>query len=155
MAVANSVYKRSHQCDIFIEPEFHRFGLISMKDATEIFEIRYKTALGQKEKLIALVKLNNTTFNFDNICNSVTLNYSANKFIFQRYGECSGNIIFSKVQKITSFTIGDGSPNNPIINPFIISGHFNFTINGTNNYKVEDGSFDMVLQWETNLMITQ
>lgn len=96
----------------------------------------------------SLLELNNTTFNFDNICSSVTLNYSANTFSFQRYAECSGNIIFSKVQKITSFTIGDGSPNNPIINPFIISGHFNFTINGTNNYKVEDGSFDMVVQWK-------
>ena len=55
MAVANSVYMKSNQCDIFIEPELDRFGLINLKDAAEIFEIGYKTSLEQKEKLITLV----------------------------------------------------------------------------------------------------
>ena len=55
LAVANSVYMKSNQCDIFIEPELDRFGLINLKDAAEIFEIGYKTSLEQKEKLITLV----------------------------------------------------------------------------------------------------
>jgi hypothetical protein len=103
----------------------------------------------------SLFKLNNTTFNFDNIRSYVTLTYSYNTFSFQKYGDCFGNITFNKVQKSTLLTFGDGSPNNPIINPFIISGHFNFTINGTSNYEVKDGRFDMVTQWETNLIIKQ
>ena len=103
----------------------------------------------------SLFKLNNATFNFDNVSNYVTLTYSYNTFSFQKDGICLGNITINKVQKNTSLTIGDGSPNNPIINPFIVSGHFNFTINGINNCEVKDGRFDMVTQWKTNLIITQ
>ena len=103
----------------------------------------------------SLFKLNNTLFNFDNISRYVTLTYSYNTFSFKKYGECFGSIIFNTVQKNTHLTLGDGSPNNPIVNPFIVSGHFNFTINGTNNYEVKDGRFDMLTQWKTNLIITQ
>lgn len=55
MAVANSVYSKVHQCDIFIEPALDRFGLINMKGAGEIFDIGYKTALKQKDKLLELI----------------------------------------------------------------------------------------------------
>jgi NTE family protein len=57
MAIANSVYSKAHQCDIFIEPELDRFGLINMKGAAEIFEIGYKAALEQKDKLIKLLAI--------------------------------------------------------------------------------------------------
>jgi hypothetical protein len=85
--------------------------------------------------------------------NYVALTYSYD-FSFVKNRESFGSIIFNKVQKNSSFTIGDGSPNNPIINPFIVSGHFNFSINGTSNYDIKDGRFDMVTQWKTNF-ITQ
>jgi hypothetical protein len=55
MAIANSVYSKVHQCDIFIEPDLDRFGLINMKVAGEIFEIGYNTALKAKDKLLALI----------------------------------------------------------------------------------------------------
>ena len=55
MAIANSVYTKAHQCDIFIEPKLDRFGLINMKDAGAIFEIGYKTALQEKDKLLELI----------------------------------------------------------------------------------------------------
>ncbi|HUZ58377.1 MAG TPA: hypothetical protein VMU83_06310 [Hanamia sp.] len=103
----------------------------------------------------SLFKLNGKTFNLDGNNNYVALTYSYNDFSFLKNRESFGSIIFNKVQKNSSFTIGDGSPNNPIINPFIVSGHFNFTINGTSNYNINDGRFDMVAQWETNLVIAQ
>lgn len=55
MAIANSVYTKSHQCDLFIEPVLDRFGLINMRNAAEIFEIGYKIALDQKDKLLRLL----------------------------------------------------------------------------------------------------
>ena len=55
MAIANSVYSKVHQCDIFIEPDLDRFGLINMKVAGEIFEIGYNTALKAKDKLLELI----------------------------------------------------------------------------------------------------
>ncbi|OIQ74268.1 hypothetical protein GALL_440850 [mine drainage metagenome] len=103
----------------------------------------------------SLFKLNNKTFNLDGNNNYVTLTYSYDNFRFLKNKESLGNIVFKKVQKNSSFTIGDGSPNNPIINPFIVSGLFNFTINGTSNYDIKDGRFDMVAQWKTNLIIIQ
>jgi hypothetical protein len=103
----------------------------------------------------SVFKLNGKTFNLDGNKNYAAITYSYNDFTFQKNAESFGNITFNKVQKNSSFTIGDGSPNNPIINPFIISGHFNFTIDGTSNYNIKDGRFDMVVQWKTNLAITQ
>lgn len=102
----------------------------------------------------SLSKLNDSAFNFDNISSYVTLNYAYNTFSLQRYGMCYGNITFNKVKGNRSFTIGEGSPNNPIIHPFILSGHFNFTINGIKNYELTDGRFDMVAQWKANLLIS-
>ncbi len=54
IAVANSVYAKASQCDIFLEPPLERFGLINMKDAEEIFEIGYQTTLKEKDKLLQL-----------------------------------------------------------------------------------------------------
>lgn len=55
IAIANSVYSKVHLCDIFIEPDLDRFGLIKMENAVEIFEIGYEKALKEKDKLIELL----------------------------------------------------------------------------------------------------
>lgn len=55
IAIANSVYSKAHQCDIFIEPSLDRFGLINMKDAVDIFEIGYRAALKEKNKFLELL----------------------------------------------------------------------------------------------------
>jgi hypothetical protein len=103
----------------------------------------------------SLFKLNDKTFILGGNSNYAAVTYSYNNYSFLKNGKSFGSIIFNRVQKNSSITIGDGSANNPIINPFIISGHFNFTINGTGNYEIKDGRFDMVTQWKTNLVITQ
>jgi hypothetical protein len=103
----------------------------------------------------SLSKLNGKTFVLDGDNQYSTLTYSYDNFNFRKEGESFGKIVFNKVQKVTWFTIGDGSLNNPIINPFIISGHFSFSISGTSNYNISDGRFDMVSQWKTNLFISQ
>src|SRR6185437_6005417 len=98
-------------------------------------------------------KLNGQTFNFDGINNYVRLTYSYDNFSFQKAGSSSGSITFNKVQKDKSITFGNGTPDNPTIYRFILSGHFNFSINGISNYNIKDGRFDMVTQWKTNLGI--
>lgn len=55
IAVANSVYNKVNQCDIFIEPPLDKFGLINMKHAAEIFDIGYRNALKYKKQLAGLV----------------------------------------------------------------------------------------------------
>jgi hypothetical protein len=102
----------------------------------------------------SLMKLNGKTFNLDGITNYVTLTYS-NDFSFRKAGNSSGSITFNKVQKDRSITFGSGTPDNPTIYRFILSGHFDFTINGPNNYNIKEGRFDMVTQWKTNLAIEQ
>lgn len=100
----------------------------------------------------SIMKLNGRTFNLDGVNNYVT--YSEDNFNFQKMGSSSGSITFNKVQQDKSITFGSGTPDNPTIYRFIVSGHFDFTINGTNDYNVKDGRFDMVTQWKTNLGIT-
>ncbi len=103
----------------------------------------------------SLLKLNGRTFNLDGINNYVTLTYSYDNFRFQKAGNSSGSITFNKVQKDESITFGNGTPDNPRIYRFILSGHFDFTINRLNNYNIKEGRFDMVTQWKTNLGIEQ
>jgi hypothetical protein len=103
----------------------------------------------------SLMKLNDRTFNLDGINNYVTLAYSNTSFSFQKAGNSSGSITFNKVQKDKSITFGSGTPDNPTIYRFILSGHFDFTINGLNNYNIKEGRFDMATLWKTNLNIEQ
>ncbi len=56
MAVASNVYLRARQCDLLLEPGMDDFGLFDMKNADMIFEIGYKHALKQKDKIAELVK---------------------------------------------------------------------------------------------------
>ena len=103
----------------------------------------------------SLLKLNGKTFDVGDNHNYVTLAYADDHFNFLKKGASIGNIVFIKAGRVAGITIGDGSPGNPVIYPFIVSGHFDFMISGTNSYHVKDGRFDMVAQWKTNLVITQ
>lgn len=135
----------------------HSYNSISFVDTLPSIPLNFFVVIkGLKiENQDSLLKLNNKTFNIDGNKNYIAFTYSYNNFSFQKNSESLGSIIFNKVQKISSITIGNGTSNNPIINPFIVSGHFNFTINGANKYNIRDGRFDMVTQWRTNLVITQ
>ena len=55
LSIANSVYTKAHQCDVFIEPALARYGLFGMRALVEIFEIGYETALKEKNKLLDLL----------------------------------------------------------------------------------------------------
>lgn len=135
----------------------HSYNSISIVDTLPSIPLNFFVVIkGLKiENQDSLLKLNNKTFNIDGNKNYIAFTYSYNNFSFQKNSESLGSIIFNKVQKISSITIGNGTTNNPIITPFIVSGHFNFTISGANKYNIRDGRFDMVTQWRTNLVITQ
>jgi len=124
----------------------HSYNLINFVDTLPSIPLNFFVVIkGLKiENQDSLFKLNGKTFNLDGNNNYVALTYSYDNFSFIKSGQSFGNIIFNKVQKNSSVTFGDGSTNNPIINPFIISGDFNFTINGINSYNIKDGRFDMV-----------
>jgi NTE family protein len=54
MSIANSVYSRGQHCDLFIEPELFDFGMFDTKNADTIFEIGYRHAMKEKEKILML-----------------------------------------------------------------------------------------------------
>ncbi len=54
MSIANSVYSRGQHCDLFMEPELFNFGMFDTKNADTIFEIGYRHAMKEKEKILAL-----------------------------------------------------------------------------------------------------
>jgi NTE family protein len=51
MAIASNVYLRTRQCDLLLEPGMDDFGLFDMKNVDTIFEIGFKHALKQKNKI--------------------------------------------------------------------------------------------------------
>ena len=51
LAIANSVYSKVNKCDVFIEAPLHAFDMFDVKQADNIFEIGYKTALQHKSEL--------------------------------------------------------------------------------------------------------
>lgn len=51
LAIANSVYSKMNKCDVFIEAPLHAFDMFDVKQADNIFEIGYKTALQHKPEL--------------------------------------------------------------------------------------------------------
>lgn len=55
MAMGNSVYTKSQQCDLFIEPHLEGFGLFRTKNIDRTVEIGYRAALQQKDKLSRLI----------------------------------------------------------------------------------------------------
>lgn len=56
MSIANSVYLKVHDCDLFIEPHLYGFGMFDTKRADQIFEAGYQTALKEKNKIMELME---------------------------------------------------------------------------------------------------
>lgn len=56
MSIANTVYSKVHQCDIFIEPSLSGFGMFDTKKADKIFELGYQAAMEKKDQIVALWK---------------------------------------------------------------------------------------------------
>lgn len=54
MSIANTVYSKIHQCDLFIESPLCGFGMFDTKKADMIFEIGYEASIKEKEKLLEL-----------------------------------------------------------------------------------------------------
>lgn len=57
LAIANSVYSKANKCDVFIEVPLHGFDVYDVKQADKIFELGYRTALAEKEKLKSLLTI--------------------------------------------------------------------------------------------------
>ena len=55
MSIANSVYSKVDDCDLFIEPHLYRFGMFDTKRADEIFEVGYQAAILEKDNLLRLL----------------------------------------------------------------------------------------------------
>ncbi len=97
----------------------------------------------------SLLKLNNKTFQLDSINNYAVIS----KFFPNNYGrKGKGSFTITRVQK-GNREYGDGSPNNPAIYRFVISGRFNFQTYDDRLYNVKDGRFDMEVYWKSNLSI--
>lgn len=101
----------------------------------------------------SLLNITGKTFYLDGINNYGAFTYSNDNFSFKKLGRSTGYITFDKVQKDNSIVFGNGTQDNPFIYRFIVSGHFNFTVNGLSEYRIEKGRFDMVTKWKTNLNI--
>jgi NTE family protein len=52
LAIARSVYSKVHKCHVFIEASLHDFDMYGVKQADQIFEIGYETALKHKDELL-------------------------------------------------------------------------------------------------------
>jgi hypothetical protein len=69
---------------------------------------------------------------------------------YNKIGKAVGNITFGKVSIISNITYGDGSPNNPIIHPYIVAGHLDMNISTTANYVLTKGRFDVSILRSNN-----
>ncbi|MBN8835628.1 MAG: hypothetical protein J0I09_00060 [Sphingobacteriia bacterium] len=97
----------------------------------------------------SLLKLNNRTFQLDSINNYASIS----KFFPNDYGhKGKGTFTVTRVQKGNQ-EYGAGTPSNPAIYKFIISGRFNFQTYDDRLYDVKDGRFDMEVYWQSNLSI--
>lgn len=54
LAISNSVYSKTHKCDIFMEVPLHKFDMYDVSEADKIFEIGYQTAAAYRDKLISI-----------------------------------------------------------------------------------------------------
>ena len=102
------------------------------------------------EKEDSLIKLENKTFLLDGV-NS----YSAMGIFGIDSLIGKGKLVFNTVKKISNVVYGDGSPSNPKRYPYVISGTFEFTINGSKVYRVQNGRFDMVVRDGYELRMNQ
>lgn len=87
-----------------------------------------------------LAVLQGITFQLDGITNygGISEAYGLNKT-----GRAKGSIRFGKVSEISNVTIGDGSPGNPILHPYIAAGHFDLQIDNPVTYTISNGRFDV------------
>ena len=96
----------------------------------------------------SLLKLNNKTFILDSTNNYVSIA----KYYQPPNNKGFGSFTITKVQK-GDWQFGDGSPNNPKIYLFIVSGRFNFKVQSDREYLVKDGRFDMQVYLNGNYFV--
>jgi len=96
----------------------------------------------------SLLKLNNRTFILDSANNYVSIAKSYQTPNNKGFG----SFTITKVQK-GGWHFGDGSPNNPKVYLFILSGRFNFNIRYDRNYLIKDGRYDMQVYLNTNFYV--
>lgn len=96
-----------------------------------------------------LVKLNGTTFNIDGQNNYAGLSMSyQNNFV--NNGKSSGSISFKKAYlNKHGVIIGDGSPNNPVLLPYVIAGIFNLSLTQDRKYNLNAGRFDRTVYYNS------
>jgi len=69
---------------------------------------------------------------------------------YNKVGNAPGSITFGKVSEISNITFGDGSPGNPILHPYIVSGHLDMKLSFPANYVLDKGRFDVTIMRSSN-----
>ncbi|MBL0335947.1 MAG: hypothetical protein IPP73_11790 [Chitinophagaceae bacterium] len=97
-----------------------------------------------------LLQMNGKTYLLDG-----TTNYGgiSDSYGYNKTGHGSGSIRFGKVSEISNVTVGDGSPGNPVLHPYIISGQFDMTMSSPVNYSFTHGRFDVNLIRSSNQFV--
>lgn len=54
ISISTSVYSKSHYCDLFIEPELQKYGMLDTKNAESIFKKGYEATMEVKERILKL-----------------------------------------------------------------------------------------------------
>ncbi len=87
-----------------------------------------------------LQQLNGKNFVLDG-----SINYGgiSDSYGYNKTGHATGSIRFGKVSEISNVTVGDGSPGNPILHPYIVAGQFDMTMTAPVNYNFSKGRFDV------------
>lgn len=65
-------------------------------------------------------------------------------------GKAVGSISLGKVSVINNITYGDGSPNNPVLHPYIVAGQLSMKFFTTRNFSLTKGRFDVTLIRSSN-----
>jgi hypothetical protein len=97
-----------------------------------------------------LLALRNRTFELDG-----AVNYGgfARAFDIERPRNVTGSIRFGNVQQQLNVVYGDGSPDNPKRNPYILAGRFEVDIEADRKYTFTHGRFDMTVLKNTQFYI--
>lgn len=99
---------------------------------------------------IDLVQLNGKSYNLDgNINYGGFSDYNGD----YKVGRAVGNITFGKVSEMSRVTIGDGTPGNPVLHPYIVAGHLNMNLFTTTNYTLREGRFDVYIIRKTQFVV--
>ena len=94
-----------------------------------------------------LLQLNGRRYDLDG-----RVNYGgfSDPYGYNKTGNGAGNLTFGKVSEISNITYGDGSPNNPIRHPYIVSGRLEMNLTTTINYIMTKGRFDVTISRSSN-----